>query len=186
MYYFFIDFIISNKVSSAAERTRHWLDNTSTCPHKDVWTGACVAKPTSSTTCNWWWLCLLFVASINVSIAWWFFGEPMLYQSVFFCVWLICMVSKMCFKCDSSIKTINWVLKSLLKTLAFLKLLFKTLNTSLLKVFMLKLVVFPTRLDWNPTVSSISVRSWEKSSWFLLRILLFWVRRCFPFGFCSL
>ena len=66
------------------------------------------------------------------------------------------------------------------------KLLFKTLNTSLLKVFMLKLVGFPARLDWNPTVSSIGLRSWEKSSWFLLRNLLFWVRRCFPFGFCSL
>ena len=55
------------------------------------------------------------------------------------------------------------------------KFLFKSLNTSLLKIFLLKLITFSATSNWSLILSSIFLCSWKRFSWILLRSLLLWV-----------
>ena len=47
------------------------LGNTSTCPHGAFWhitkSSAYVAKPTSSASCSWWWLCYIPMKLLSFS-----------------------------------------------------------------------------------------------------------------------
>ena len=89
----------------------------------------------------------------------------------------------MCFKFDSSIKTIYFVKKFvLLKYFCIgtkFRYLYKNLNASLLKVFVFKLVTLFAGSNWIPIISSIVLCIWIKFSLFLPQSLLLWVSRCF-------
>ena len=102
---------------------------------------------------------------------------------IFFCFWFTCLVFKICFKFDSSIKTIYIANKFPFVEIfcigAKFKSSFKSLYTSLLKVFVLKLIAFPVGSNWCPIASSIVLRSWIKFSWFLPGSVLLGVSRCF-------